>query len=73
MNSIKGNVTGGSVNISAKGPHAKLHNEGGKFKVFGKTTATMPKRQYIGESKELNKAIKTNILATINDIFKQFN
>ena len=34
-------------------PYAQIHNEGGQGKAFGKYTFKMPKRQFIGQTKEL--------------------
>jgi phage gpG-like protein len=46
-------------------PYAKIHNEGGKGKAFGKYTFNMPKRQFVGQTRELTekqlKLIKTEI------------
>lgn len=71
INATKGRAVDGQVVISNAAPHAKIHNEGGVFKVFGKHSASMPKRQFIGESKELNNEIKQLITTTIYDIFKK--
>ncbi len=70
MNSTKGRVRGETVVISNSAPHAKIHNEGGIFKVFGKRSARMPKRQFIGESKELNSIITKYVTDTLT---KKFN
>ena len=50
----------GVVIISDK-PYSLIHNEGGAIKVFGKHPARLPKRQFIGESKELTDKIKQEI------------
>lgn len=42
------------VIIASDQPHAAVHNEGLQAKIFGKTTFTMPKRQFMGTSKKLN-------------------
>lgn len=34
-------------------PYAQIHNEGGQGKAFGKYPFKMPKRQFIGQTKEL--------------------
>jgi phage gpG-like protein len=54
-------IDGGVVIISDK-PHSAIHNEGGTIKVFGKHPAKLPKRQFIGESKELNEKIVQEII-----------
>lgn len=51
-------------------PYAQIHNEGGKFKVFGKHTATMPQRRYMGQSKNLHKIAGEELDKTMNDVFK---
>lgn len=71
MNSIKGRVVAGTPVVRTDAPHAQIHNEGGAFKVFGKHSATMPKRQFIGPSKELNQVIEEHITNTVNQIFSK--
>ena len=44
----------GEVVIVNEKPYAAVHNEGGHAFVFGKTPFEMPKRQFIGDSEELN-------------------
>ena len=51
----------GVVIISDK-PYSFVHNEGGMIKVFGKHPTRVPKRQFIGESKELNEKIRKEII-----------
>ena len=60
-NSIRYRLAGTSIIIFSDVPYAKIHNEGGKIKVFGKSTAILPKRQFIGYSKELEKRIITKL------------
>lgn len=38
------------VTWAASAPGAQLHNRGGRFRIFGKKVATMPKRQFMGPS-----------------------
>lgn len=68
MNSIRWQKKGFGVTITAGVPYAQIHNEGGKMKVFGKTPAEMPKRQFMGPSKVLEDQLKYKILKRINEI-----
>jgi phage gpG-like protein len=60
----------GRVVVSTNAEHAKIHNEGGTIKVFGKGTATMPKRQIMGHSDKINQENKTIIDKQLNKILK---
>lgn len=51
-------------------PYAKIHNEGGKGKAFGKHSFTMPKRQFIGQTRELTDKQLKLIKTEIDKIFK---
>lgn len=57
------------VVIASSHPAATLLNNGGRFRVFGKATATMPKRQFMGPSRLLNaklrKLIRTELKRAI--------
>ena len=44
---------GNSVIISNDKPYAKVHNEGGTAKIYGKKPFTMPRRQFIGATPKL--------------------
>ncbi|NDW10466.1 phage virion morphogenesis protein [Dysgonomonas sp. 520] len=44
----------GEVVIVNDKPYAQIHNEGGQAYIFGKTPFTMKKRQFIGDSAELD-------------------
>lgn len=50
-------------------PYAKIHNEGGMGKAFGKYPFKMPKRQFIGYSGKLNRQIITSFGNKIKRIF----
>ncbi|MDR1725026.1 MAG: phage virion morphogenesis protein [Bacteroidales bacterium] len=52
-------------------PYAQVHNEGGQAKIFGKTPFTMPKRQFIGESRELNNKIVKQLDEDITKILNK--
>ncbi len=56
-NSIQYKIVGNKIVIFSDLPYAKVHNDGGKIKVFGKKTVTLPKRQFIGRSDELERRI----------------
>lgn len=58
----------GRIIITSDQPHALVHNEGGKIKVFGRTVANMPKRQFMGASEALNKEARAIIDRTIYNI-----
>lgn len=49
-------------------PYAAVHNEGGTIKVFGKAVQKLPKRQFIGESRELMDELQKKYLADIDRI-----
>ena len=61
-NNIRYAPQAGGVAIISDLPYSKVHNEGGTIKVFGKHPARLPKRQFIGESKELSAKITQEIL-----------
>lgn len=56
------------ITITASGEYAKLLNEGGAMKVFGKYNATMPKRQFMGKSQVMNEIITQKIKQKVNSI-----
>lgn len=70
MNSIANDTTAGQAEVYTTEPHAKLHNEGGEFLVFGKHRATMPARQFMGESEELDRKATDEIINRIDNLFK---
>lgn len=49
-------------------PYAEVHNEGGYIRVFGKAKVKVPKRQFIGESRELMQVIEKKFLRDIDRI-----
>ncbi|MCT4559820.1 MAG: hypothetical protein N4A41_00430 [Crocinitomicaceae bacterium] len=51
--------------------YAKIHNEGGPMRVFGKGNAIMPKRKFIGESQVLIRKIQRKVDRDINHIIKR--
>jgi phage gpG-like protein len=52
-------------------PYSAVHNEGGQAKVFGKYSFTMPKRQFMGESRELNNKIVKQLDEDITKILNK--
>ncbi len=54
-------ATGKLVVIASSHPGAALLNNGGQMKVFGKHSATMPKRQFMGPSKLLTAKLRKMI------------
>jgi phage gpG-like protein len=61
-NSITFVVKGTTVIIFSDKPYANVHNEGGQIKVFGRKTARMPMRKFIGQSTALDKKLHDAIL-----------
>ncbi|MCL2502659.1 MAG: virion morphogenesis protein [Bacteroidales bacterium] len=61
-NSIRYAPLPDGVAIISDKPYSLVHNEGGIIKVFGKHPARLPKRQFIGESKELTEKIRQEII-----------
>lgn len=49
-------------------PYAAVHNEGGYIKIFGKAQRKLPKRQFIGESRELMEELQSRMLTDIDRI-----
>jgi phage gpG-like protein len=49
------------VTVRNDRPYAKVHNYGETAKIFGKKSFSMPKRQFIGHSAVLNKAITDQV------------
>jgi phage gpG-like protein len=53
--------------------YAKIHNEGGHFKMFGKWDKIMPRRKFLGWSKDLQTKVRTSIISRINILMKKHN
>lgn len=51
--------------------YAEIHNEGLKGKVFGKNEFTMPKRQFIGNSRKLERELERVVIRELDKIFKK--
>ncbi|MDR1381776.1 MAG: phage virion morphogenesis protein [Tannerella sp.] len=72
--SIEYEITGrGEVTIGSDKPYARVHNEGGTAKIFGKKAFTMPRRQFIGESSELDDRIIHELEREIGKIINNPN
>ena len=54
-----------TVVVANNQPHAEIHNEGGKFKIFGGKAAEMPQRKFMGHSILLTRQIKPLIGKTL--------
>jgi phage gpG-like protein len=70
MNSLTWERTASGIRVVAQSAYAKIHNEGGPMKVFGKHPAKMPKRQFMGKSKKLTERIQSILLRDIKNILK---
>jgi len=70
MNSIQWEKTARGVRVFAATAYAKIQNEGGPMKIFGKTAGIMPKRQYMGPSKVLTDRIKRILLKDLTTILR---
>lgn len=58
------------VIIYSELPYAAVHNYGQKAKIFGKKSFKMPKRQFIGSSRQLDKKIIKMLTSEIDKIIK---
>lgn len=58
------------VKISTDLDYAKIHNEGLMGKAFGKHPFKMPKRQFIGDSYNLNEKVKAVLVKRLDKVFK---
>lgn len=70
MNGIDWEKTADGIRVYASAAYAKIHNEGGPMKIFGKTSGTMPKRQFMGRSEILINKLRTFILTDLHRILK---
>lgn len=61
---------GKGVTVYATAIYAKLQNEGGEMKVFGKASRTMKARRFMGQSEALRNKIRAIIYKDINNILK---
>ena len=59
-----------SIKISTDLDYAKIHNDGLMGKAWGKHPFKMPKRQFMGDSYNLNEKVKAVIVKRLDNIFK---
>lgn len=59
-----------TVKISTDLAYAKIHNNGLIGKAYGKHPFKMPKRQFIGDSYNLNEKVKAVIVKRLDKVFK---
>ncbi len=59
-----------NVVIRSDKPYAKVQNEGGEIKVFGKASAKLPSRRFIGRSRVLINKCNSSITTRINKIMQ---
>ena len=59
-----------NVKIQTNLDYAKIHNEGLMGKAFGKHPFKMPKRQFIGDSYNLNEKVKAVLVKRLDKVFK---
>jgi phage gpG-like protein len=57
------------VEILNDKPYAAIHNEGGTIRVFGRGSATLPARQFVGESIELDEKIEKETDRKLDQLF----
>ena len=70
QNSLRYIANSGQVTITSDKPYAAIQNEGGTVRVFGKGSAQLPARPFVGDSKELSDKIDQIIDNKLNQIFK---
>lgn len=70
MQSITWEKYGRGALITAATPYAKIQNEGGDIKIFGKTPAKIKARQFMGQSIVLKRKIAKEITNDIKKILK---
>lgn len=61
---------GRNVVIRSDKPYAQVQNDGGKIQVFGKGSAKLPSRRFIGRSRMLILKCNRNLSARINKIMQ---
>ena len=61
------------VKIGSEIDYADVHNFGLNAKIFGKQTFKMPKREFVGESKKLNKNISKKIERIVKKVSNKLN
>ncbi len=69
-NSIEYSIHGNTVRVFSDKPYAKVQNDGGTIKVFGKKSVKLPARKFMGRSQKLENELKQMIDKEIKNIFK---
>lgn len=64
--SIKWKPNGRGVTVFSDVPYAKIQNEGGAMRIFGKASGEIPKREFMGRSEVLRNKIKAIIMHDLN-------
>jgi len=59
-----------SVTVGSDKPYAKIHNDGGMGRAWGRHAFKMPKRQFIGSSYQLSKRLERILNRRIKKVFK---
>ena len=60
------------VVVGTKGvKYAAIHNEGLPGKVFGRTPFQMPKRQFVGNSRKLERELEKVVVRELDKVFKR--
>jgi phage gpG-like protein len=59
-----------SIKIHSDLDYAKIHNDGLMGRAWGRHTFKMPKRQFMGDSYNLNEQVKKVIVKRLDKIFK---
>lgn len=70
QDSIRYNVVPQGVEILSDKPYAEVQNNGGDIRVFGRRTAKLPARPFIGHSQELDAKIEDIIEKGMGRILK---
>lgn len=60
-----------AVGIISDKPYATVQNEGGTIRIFGKASAFLPARPFVGYSKELEEQLQKKIFEELNNSFKR--
>lgn len=68
--SIDYKITPTGVVVFSDLPYARIHNEGGYARRFGKKPFRMPKRQFMGDSPKLRQKIKRELTRGLNRALK---
>jgi phage gpG-like protein len=61
---------GRNVVIRSDKPYARVQNDGGNIKVFGKGSAKLPARKFVGRSRVLINRLNKNVTGRINKIMQ---